>query len=109
MIYLKYINFKFMDLKDVTRDLTSNTNYRIDQRFDELMRRNPNYKNLNEADRKLIMDLIKKYKKKILEHANPSSLTIREDLYRLYQNRVKMGLSYNDLDQIKELLESFKK
>jgi len=98
-----------MDLQSVTKDLKDQTDYRIDQRFDELMRRNPRYKNLDEDNRKLIMDLIKKYKKKILEHANPSSLTIREDLYHLYQNRIKMGLTYNDLDQIKELLESFKK
>jgi len=98
-----------MDLQSVTKNLKDQTDYRIDQRFDELMRRNPRYKNLDEDNRKLIMDLIKKYKKKILEHANPSSLTIREDLYHLYQNRIKMGLTYNDLDQIKELLESFKK
>ncbi len=98
-----------MDLQSVTKNLKDQTDYRIDQRFDELMRRNPRYKNLDADNQKLIMDLIKKYKKKILEHANPSSLTIREDLYHLYQNRIKMGLTYNDLDQIKELLESFKK
>jgi len=98
-----------MDLQSVTKNLKDQTNYRIDQRFDELMRRNPRYKNLDEDNRELIMDLIKKYKKKILEHANPSSLTIRQDLYHLYQNRIKMGLTYNDLDQIKDLLESFKK
>jgi hypothetical protein len=98
-----------MDLQSVTKNLKDQTNYRIDQRFDELMRRNPRYKNLDEDNRELIMDLIKKYKRKILEHANPSSLTIREDLYHLYQNRIKMGLTYNDLDQIKDLLESFKK
>lgn len=98
-----------MDLKNITKDLKDKTDYRIDQRFDELMRKNPNYKNLDEANRKLIMDLIKKYKHKILEHSYPSGLTIREDLYHLYQNRIKMGLTYNDLDQIKELLESFKK
>lgn len=102
-------NFNYMDLKGVAKDLKNQTDYRIDQRFDELMRRNPNYKNLNDANWKLIMDLIKKYKHKLLEHSYPSSLTIRKDLYHLYQNRVKMGLTYNDLDQIKELLESFKK
>jgi len=33
---------------------------------------------------------------------------VRKELYHLYQNRIKLGLTYNDLDQIKELLESFK-
>ncbi len=98
-----------MDLNSVADDLVEQTDYRLDQRFDKLMRTNPRYKNLDAENRELIMDLIQKYKKKIREHAYPSSLTIRHDLYHLYQNRIKLGLTYNDLDQIKELLESFKK
>jgi len=98
-----------MDLKTVTKNLQGETDYRIDQRFDELMRRNPRYKNLDADNRKLIMDLIKKYKNKILEHNYPSSLTIRDDMYHLYQDRNKLGLTHNDLNQIRDLLESFKK
>jgi hypothetical protein len=98
-----------MDLKNVTQDLKDVSDYHLDQRFDELMRRNPNFKNLDADNRELIMDLIKKYKQKLREHAYPSAYTIKEDMYHLYQNRIKMGLSYTDLDQIKELLVSFKK
>lgn len=98
-----------MNLQSITDDLKDTTDYRLDQRFDKLMRTNPRYKNLDGENRELIMDLIQKYKKKINEHAAPSSLTIRHDLYNLYQKRIKLGLTYNDLDQIKELLESFKK
>lgn len=98
-----------MDLQSITDDLKDTTDYRLDQRFDKLMRTNPRYKNLDGENRELIMDLIEKYKRKMREHAAPSSLTIRHDLYHLYQNRIKLGLTYNDLDQIKELLESFKK
>ena len=43
-----------MDLKDVTKNLTDQTAYRIEQRFEEMMRTNPNYKNLDEANKKLI-------------------------------------------------------
>lgn len=98
-----------MDLKSITKNLQGETDYRIDQRFDELMRRNPRYKNLDADNRKLIMDLIKKYKNKILEHNYPSSLTIRDDMYHLYQDRNKLGLSHEDLNQIKDLLGSFKR
>ena len=98
-----------MDLKSITKNLQGETDYRIDQRFDELMRRNPRYKNLDGDNRKLIMDLIKKYKNKMLEHDYPSSLTIRDDMYHLYQDRNKLGLTHNDLNQIRDLLESFKK
>jgi len=97
-----------MDLKDVTNDLTAQTNYRITQRMEELMRTNPNYKNLNGANRELIMNLIKKYKEKIRKGIKPSSLTVREDKYHLYENRIKLGLTPYDLEQINELLDSFK-
>jgi len=98
-----------MDLKSVASNLKDQTDYRLEQRFEELMRRNPRYQNLDSANRQLIMELIKKYKKKLLDHSYPSRLTVREDMYHLYQNRIKLGLTYNDLDQIKELLESFKR
>lgn len=96
-----------MDLKDVTKNLTSQTNYRLTQRMEELMRTNPSYKNLDGANRELVLSLIKKYKEKIRQGIKPSGLTVREDKYRLYENRVKLGLTRYDLDQINELLDGF--
>jgi len=97
-----------MDLKNVTNNLKETTDYHLEQRFTELMRRNPNFKNLDENNRELIMDLVKKYKQKLRDHAYPSAYTIKEDMYHLYQNRIKLGLSYTDLDQVRDLLQSFK-
>ncbi|NCN99910.1 hypothetical protein GW920_02200 [Candidatus Falkowbacteria bacterium] len=97
-----------MDLKDVTEDLSNQYNYRIEQRLEEMMRTNPNYKNLDRHNRELILDLIKKYKEKIRKGIKPSRLTVREDKYYLHQNRIKLGLTYRDLEQINKLLESFK-
>ncbi|MFA6194225.1 MAG: hypothetical protein WC719_00575 [Patescibacteria group bacterium] len=96
-----------MDLKDVTKDLTSQTDYRITQRMEELMRTNPNYKNLDGANRELVLSLIKKYKEKIRKGIRPSGLTVREDKYHLYENRVKLGLTHYDLEQINKLLDGF--
>lgn len=97
-----------MDLKDVTKDLTDQTAYRLHQRFEEMMRTNPRYKNLDEANQKLILDLIEKYKAKMIHGIKPSRYIIREDMYNLYEHRLKLGLTYNDLDQIRDLLLSFK-
>lgn len=98
-----------MDLKDVTKDMANQTNYRITQRMEELMRTNQNYKNLSGANRDLVLNIIKKYKEKIRQGIQPSGLTVREDKYRLYENRVKLGLTSYDLNQINDLLDSFKK
>jgi hypothetical protein len=97
-----------MDLKSVAKDLKDQTNYRLDQRFDELIRKNPRYQNLDDANRDLISDLLKKYKEKIRKGIKPSRLAVKEDMYNLYQNRLKLGLTYNDLDQIRDLLSSLK-
>lgn len=97
-----------MDLKDVTKDMTNQTDYRITQRMEELMRTNPRYKNLSGANRELVLGLIRKYKEKIRQGVRPSGLTVREDKYRLYENRIKLGLTEYDLEQINNLLDSFK-
>lgn len=97
-----------MDLKSVTRDLSDQTDYRLEQRLLEVLRTNPRYKNLDEENRDLILNLIKKYKEKKREGVKASRLTVREDMYRLYQDRLKLKLTYNDLDQIRGLLEGFR-
>ncbi len=97
-----------MDLKDVTKNMTSQDNYRLSQRMEEMMRTNPGYKNLSESNRELIFKIIKKYQEKIRHGLKPSYSTIKEDKYHLYQNRFQLGLSPTDLEQINGLLDSFK-
>ena len=97
-----------MDLKSITNNLKDTSDYHLEQRFEELMRKNPNLKNLDEKNKELIMDIVKKYKQKLRDHAYPTAYTIKEDMYHIYQNRIKLGLTYTDLDQIRDLLQSFK-
>ncbi|MHB8904089.1 MAG: hypothetical protein ACYC40_03235 [Patescibacteria group bacterium] len=97
-----------MDFKDVTKNLTSLTDDRIKNRMDELFRVNPRFSNLDSANRELIFGLIKKYKEKIRSGVKPSAYTIHKDTYNLYENRLKLHLTSTDLDQIRNLLGSFK-
>jgi hypothetical protein len=97
-----------MELKDVTKNLRDQTSYRLEQRFKTMMRTNPRYRNLDPENQKLIMDLIGKERRKAIKGIKTSGYTVREELYHLYQDRIKLGLTYHDLDQIKDLLESFK-
>ena len=97
-----------MDWQDVTKDMVNKTNYELTQRMEELMQTNPRYHNLSGANRDLILSLIKKYQAEIRQGLKPSSITVREDKYRLYENRIKLGLSPEDLEQINHLLDSFK-
>jgi len=97
-----------MDLKDVTKDLRHQNSYRLEQRFHEMLRTNPNYKNLGPENRDLVMELIKKYQDKIRHNQTISDYTVRHDMHRLYEKRFEMKLTVHDLDEIRELLQSFK-
>jgi len=97
-----------MDLKDVTKDLIGQTDYRIEQRMQQMFRTNPNFKNLDSKNKELVFDLIKKYKEKMRQGIKPSAYTIHQDTYNLYENRIKLNLTPHDLEQIRDLLGSFK-
>ncbi|HZJ41918.1 MAG TPA: hypothetical protein VFD51_02795 [Patescibacteria group bacterium] len=97
-----------MELKDITKNLSKQTEYRLDQRLDYLLRKNPSYRHLGKDEQKLILDLLDKYKEKKRKGIKISGYSIRRDVYHLYRKRLKMGLTYNDLDKIKELLNSLK-
>ncbi len=97
-----------MDLKKVASNLGDQTDYRLEQRFSEMMRRNPRYRNLDASNRETIMGLLKKYKEKKRRGIKISGLSVREDMYSLYHNRLKLGLTRADLDQIRDLLAEIK-
>jgi hypothetical protein len=97
-----------MDFSDVTKDLIDQSDYRIHQRMEELFRTNPSFRNLDSGNRELVFGLIKKYKEKMRHGLKPSAFTIQKDTYSLYQNRIKLKLTSNDLKQIRDLLGSFK-
>lgn len=95
-----------MTLADIAKDSKGMTDYRLDQKLDEFFRKNPSFKNLGD-NRMLLFDIIKKHKDKSRHGIKSSRLTIREDMHRLYEKRLELGLSHSDLDDLRELLESF--
>jgi len=97
-----------MDFSDVTKNLIDQTDYRIHQRMEEMFRTNPRFQNLDAGNRELVFGLIKKYKEKMRHGIIPSAYTIQKDTYNLYENRIKLNLTINDLKQIRDLLGSFK-
>ncbi|NCN22167.1 hypothetical protein GW758_02895 [Candidatus Falkowbacteria bacterium] len=98
-----------MKITDITNNLTNETNERMSLKFNRLMATSSRFKNLDQANRQVALDLIKKYKERAIKGIEPTRLMIKEDRLKLYQNRVKLGLSETDLKQMYSLLDSFKK
>ena len=97
-----------MDIKSIFKDAKDLTDYQVEQHFDEFLRKQPSFRHLNQANQDLILDLVHKYKDKVRKGIGVSGYTIRQDSYHLYQNRLKLNLTHQDLETIKDVLESFK-
>ena len=97
-----------MDIKSLFENSENLTSYQIEQRLDSMVHNHPSFRHLSEGNKHLILDLVHKYKEKIRSGVGVSAYTIREDHYHLYQNRLKLDLTIQDLDTIKDILESFK-
>lgn len=98
-----------MQLQDLSSDLLRQTDERVERKLDILVSTNPRYKTLDEGDKKVILDLIDKYKERMHKGIEITERMIREDRQRLYSNRLSMGLTEVDLDQIYDLLDSFRR
>ncbi|MGE5426129.1 MAG: hypothetical protein ACM3PZ_03580 [Bacillota bacterium] len=98
-----------MDLKDFMEGINDEPSYIIERKLNELVRKNYHFQNLDEGNRELVLELVKKYREKIRKGIGLSQLVIDRDLYRLHQERLEKGLTLNDLKHIRAIAESFKR
>ncbi len=72
------------------------------------MRDNYRYQNWDESNKKVVLDLVKKFKPYLRKGIKISERTIRDESYRLWQNKLKLGLTEEDLKDIKEFLRGLR-
>ena len=97
-----------MDVKDLVNNYKDLPSYRFEQKLNEFVRKNYRYANLDQKNRKVITDLVKKYSRRIRNGQGISYDTIHRECYNLHQKRIKLGLTEEDLKDIKEILNMFK-
>lgn len=98
-----------MEIKDLIKNAKDLSSYELERKLNELVRENYKYQNLSSDNREIVMDLIKKYKDKVRRGVGVSSFVIRKDIYDLNRKRLKLDLTEEDLDDIREILNEFKK
>ena len=97
-----------MDMSDFTKNLGHTTDYNIKRRLNKLVRDNYRYQNWDESNKKVVLDLVKKFKPYLRKGIKISERTIRDESYRLWQNKLKLGLTEEDLKDIKEFLRGLR-
>ncbi len=99
---------QYMDIKELLASAKTQTFDRFAQKLNSLVRENYHFSNLDEANRKIVLDIIKKHLGEIHNGLGISSVTLRNEEYKLYENRIKLKLTESDLADIKKILELFK-
>ncbi len=97
-----------MDIKEILKNAVHEPEYLLERKINEFIIHDYRFRHFGEAHKKLILDLIKKYKELIRKNGGISAHIIQEEEYRLYENRLKLDLVEEDLKHIKEILEYFK-
>jgi len=98
-----------MDIKDLLASAKTQTFDRFAQKLNSLVRENYSFSNLDESNRKIVLDIIKKHLSEIHNGLGISSYVIQRETYKLHQDRIKSKLTEEDLRDIKEILNLFKK
>ena len=98
-----------MDVEDLLENAKDLPSYEFERRLNKLVRDNYRYRNLDSKNREIVLDLIKKYQNYLQKGIGVSSSTLRNEMYRLRKNRLKLDLTEEDLDDIEEIIYMFKK
>lgn len=102
-------NFKYMDSRDLLDNADDTPSYLIERKLNKLVYDNYKFRNLSSENKEILMNLIKKYIARIRAGQTISSETIRRDTHQLYQDRIKLKITEEDLEDFREVLEMFKK
>lgn len=98
-----------MDIQELLASAKTQTFDRFSRKLNSLIRENYRYSNLDEPNREIVLEIIRKHLPDIHNGIGISSLVAQREMYKLHQDRVKLNLTEEDLDDIREILGLFKK
>ncbi len=98
-----------MDIQEFSDSTKNDTTARAKQKLSSLVRNNYKYRNLNSNNQALVMDVISDHIENIRDGDGISAHLLQKITERIYSNREKLGVSLQDYEDIKEILNQFKK
>ena len=98
-----------MDINELLSAAQTLTSELFSRKLNEFIRANFRFSNLNEKNRRIFLDLVAKYKQDYLRHGRKvPGERLRLYSLKLYTDRVKLGITEEDLKDLRELLAIFK-
>src|SRR6056297_2565789 len=83
--------------------------HKFERKLNSFVRTHHRYGNLDQKNKKVVNDLVGKYKDRLRHKGGISSYAIRKEMYKLNKKRNEMDLSREDLKDIKKMVEGLKK
>ena len=96
-----------MDIDELLDNAKNLTDYEFEQKLNSLVRENSSFHNLDEGNKEVVMEIYQKFKPYLRKGIGISDRRIRDEGYRLWQDRSKLNLTEEDLKDIKNIMRGF--
>ena len=98
-----------MNISELVKDSKGLTSEMFERKLNKLIRENYRYKNLDSDNKKVILDITDKYRNYMRRGIGISYSSIMSEMRRLRKGQPENDLSKEDLKDIREVLDAFRK
>jgi len=98
-----------MDIQELFATAKTDTTEHFKRKLSEIVRDDYKYRNLSSDNQKTIMGIVYKHIDAIRDGRGISDYLIQHETHELYEKRLKLKLTENDLADIREVLGLFRK
>ncbi len=98
-----------MDIQELADKAKNRPREEFKRELSKLARTDTKYRNLDAKNQEFVMDIVYKHIDNIRDGDGISGYLLQQETQRIYSNREKLGISLEDYEDIKEILNLFKK
>jgi len=98
-----------MDIQELFEVAKNENSDRFKLKFTNFLHEHPQYANLSQENKKIVINLIYKHIDAIREGRGISDYLITKEMHNLYEKRLELKLTPKDLEDIKKIYGLFEK
>ena len=96
-----------MNIDDLLKDAQNLTDEQFEIRLNALVRENSSFQNLDHENKKVVVEIFRRFKSRLRGGMGISSRLIRDEGMKLYKNRHGLNLTDEDIKDIKAIMHGF--
>ncbi len=98
-----------MDIKELVTSLKNEDLYTFERRCKEFFYNNYEFSSIDQKNRDFIIDLLKKHRDDLVNFGGIPGYKLDNKLYEIHSNLSKHGLSENDYENLKKIINHFRR